>query len=485
MVVYSIKTIPEAKKYFDDITQNKLVEVGYEKPDLSEKKSGSHVIYGKAYGASNYLTISTDLRGERTVIADKTLIKDFMKTLNDPNKPLHYLFKNAFRILYIDDLANFDGNLTKTYEIIVCCFDKSESLIVIYTGTARRGIYDIRSSGTLWANSITDELKRKMGWRDPIHPLELKFPERFRKSNVFAFFILLCIFFDVNECTTDFVGLLNLPVNDEILLKIISDMLIKTNPIEPIVLETMPVKDAKIGQTYLETQKMIDGNSREIPIKYWYEKKGTLHGEIVPLVLDFNNPYWKKCTWTGRFEDPHHGKDAEYMTYILHKFKTDEDDECFYVEPDWSPYPPAPVFGSLSAGLPPPPPPPLPLRQNPVSASTSAGLPPPPPPLPPRQNPVSASTSAGVPPPPTPEAEPRFGKHFCRATSSPSSPTPEAKPRFGKHFRRGPSSPTPEAEPRFGKHFHWAPSSPAFNVSINRWFPPQLLLYMAVLQPLR
>ena len=338
MVNYSIRSIPEALKYFQEMTQDGLSELGYETPVLKPRNSGSQVIYEKSHAVSNYLTISTDLRGERKIIADKALIKDFMKALNDPDKPLHYTIKNMLNVKYIDDIAHLDRDLTKRYDCIVCCFDDSESLFVIYSQIPR-GLYEIRPVKQVMKNTIND-VKGRIGWKDTEHTVSVAFPERFSDSNIFAFFVLICIVFDVNESARDLNNLKSIPLNDEILLNVLSAT--QTNsPILPVVLEVLPVHNPIVGKTYLyETRKAV-GSSFKLPVRYWFDKKGGSRPMILPLVIDFNNPYWSKCTWTGRIEDFHDHGDVHFMCYNLHKFRTgpaDREEEAFYLESDWSPY---------------------------------------------------------------------------------------------------------------------------------------------------
>ena len=337
MVNYSIRSIPEASKYFQEMTQDGLSELGYETPVLKPLNSGSHVIYEKSHAVRNYLTISSDLRGQRRVKADKTLIKDFLKTLDDPDKPLHYTIKNMLKVKYINDIAHLDGDLTKRYDCIVCCFDGSESLFVIYTQVPR-GLYEIRPVRQNMTDAI-DDVKRRIGWRDTVHDVPIDFLERFSDSNIFAFFVSICIVFDVNESARDLNNLKSIPLNDEILLNILSAT--QTNsPISPIVLEVLPVHNPIVGQTYLYETRTGAGRSFRIPVTYWFDKKGGRHNEIRPLVIDFNNPYWKTCTSFGRIEDPHDQEDNYFMSYNLHIFSTgraNKEEQAFYLETDWSP----------------------------------------------------------------------------------------------------------------------------------------------------
>ena len=326
---YSVKSYSDAYEALQKIS-TQAADLGFVRPDLTSDSDQKE--YKKIGDSQVYFRVETTKRGERKIKAERAVTEDLMKLLSDTSKPLHYMLHDRYKVKYIYDINKFDRSVVENYYTVICCFDDSVIYVVL---RPKQIIYEIVStqSETKVISANARDIKNKIQnhlprtYFDPsggggdtlIELIPINFITGYK--NLFSYFVLSCLLFDVNDCSSNKLDKLKtVCLTNKLIFEDFSKCFWQ-NPSDSVnVSEEKGVADLR--QTYL-----VDQGGTKIPMKKWFDGV-----DESKWILDTETSYWTRIN-PGIVQGDRAG-DKHTMSFQLHKLS----DHTFCLEPVWSPY---------------------------------------------------------------------------------------------------------------------------------------------------
>lgn len=312
------------------VIASRFRELGYT-PKVDFKSDGS----GYEQNSKTYLESTTNSRGERTLQADLILLEEYVKMMNDDSKPLHYVFKNRYRVSFIVDIAHFERELDKKPHHIVCCFKDCLIYVsipkLIYGISSQKAVVDakVKKIQSIFNKRDPSTLVKMTSFETQDHSVFTEF------KNLYSLFWcpIICSNINNNLEEIDKAGRMNeFSFSRQSLFNYFTNAIVNNDQLSYIEIKDKPgAGKVENNKTYLHELK--NKRAVKVPKVTWYD------GSPDPdrtWTLDLITDWW---IWSGQSEFKGEARIVEEadQNALIHTLHIYDGGQEFFLEPDWKP----------------------------------------------------------------------------------------------------------------------------------------------------